>query len=242
MCGIAGIFHADRSQAASPDLLRRMTSILFHRGPDGEGLHVDGPAGLGHRRLSIIDVGGGKQPIFNADRSQAIVFNGEIYNYVPLREQLLQRGYRFETRSDTEVILQAYNEYGEDCVRHLRGMFTFAIWDRQRGRLFVARDRVGIKPLYYFWDGRTFLFASEIKSILQDPTVSKAVDSQAVDDYLTYLYIPAPKTIFTAIRKLRPGHTLTVTSRGIEEREKEHCGNRVKEDIGDVAPARLQME
>ena len=219
MCGIAGIFHADRSQAASPDLLRRMTSILFHRGPDGEGLHVDGPAGLGHRRLSIIDVGGGKQPIFNADRSQAIVFNGEIYNYVPLREQLLQRGYRFETRSDTEVILQAYNEYGEDCVRHLRGMFTFAIWDRQRGRLFVARDRVGIKPLYYFWDGRTFLFASEIKSILQDPTVSKAVDSQAVDDYLTYLYIPAPKTIFTAIRKLRPGHTLTVTSRGIEERE-----------------------
>jgi asparagine synthase (glutamine-hydrolysing) len=196
-----------------------MTSALSHRGPDDESFHLEGAVGLGHRRLSIIDVAGGRQPIFNEDGTQAIIFNGEIYNFTALREVLAKRGHRFETRSDTEVILHAYEEYGEKCVQHLRGMFAFAIWDSRKQQLFLARDRVGIKPLYYYWDGQQFLFASEMKAILQEPTVQREIDPCAVDDYLTYLYIPAPKTIFQRIRKLRPGYTLTVSARGLEERE-----------------------
>src|SRR5262249_25088031 len=177
------------------------------------------PVGLGHRRLSIIDLEGGRQPIFNQDRTKAIVFNGEIYNFKPLREALSKKGHHFETQSDTEVILHAYEEYGEHCVHHLRGMFAFAIWDGRQRQLFLARDRVGIKPLYYYWDGQKFLFASEIKAILQDPSVARTIDPLALDDYLTYLYIPAPKTIFTGIRKIRPGHTLTISAEGLQERE-----------------------
>ncbi len=219
MCGIAGIFHADLSSAASPQLLQRMTAALAHRGPDGEGFHLDGPAGLGHRRLSIIDVGGGKQPIFNEDRTQAIVFNGEIYNFGPLRELLVQKGHRFQTRSDTEAIVHAYEEFGERCVEHLRGMFAFAIWDGARRELFLARDRLGIKPLYYYWDGRKLLFASEIKALLEDPTVERTLDPLAIDDYLTYLYVPAPRTIFKNIYKLPPAHTLTVSGGRLTVRE-----------------------
>jgi asparagine synthase (glutamine-hydrolysing) len=196
-----------------------MTSVLVHRGPDEGDIYVDGPVGLGHRRLSIIDVVGGTQPIFNEDKTKAIIFNGEIYNFQPLREVLLKKGYNFTTRSDTEVILHAYEEYGDKCVQHLRGMFAFAIWDAQKKQLFLARDRVGIKPLYYYWDGRKFLFASEIKAILQDSTVRRELDPCALDDYLTYLYISAPKTIFQGIRKLLPGHTLIVSQQGVQEQQ-----------------------
>ena len=219
MCGIAGIFHTNPCKAASTDQLQRMTSVLFHRGPDEGSLHLEGPIGIGHRRLSIIDLKDGKQPIFNEDKSKVIVFNGEIYNFKALRETLLKKGHRFETQSDTEVILHAYEEYGKRCVHYLRGMFAFAIWDGPKKQLFLARDRVGIKPLYYYWDGKKFLFASEIKAILQDPMVDRTIDPLALDDYLTYLYIPGPKTIFKGIRKLRPGYTLTVSERGLEEKE-----------------------
>jgi asparagine synthase (glutamine-hydrolysing) len=219
MCGIAGIFSVNPSGAISPAQLERMTSVLRHRGPDEGSVYIDRGIGLGHRRLSIIDVEGGKQPLFNEDRTMAIVFNGEIYNFKALHDILVQKGHRFATRSDTEVIIHAYEEYGEKCVSHLRGMFAFAIWDGRRQQVFLARDRLGIKPLYYYWDGRSFLFASEIKAILQHPIVQQTLDPLALDDYLTYLYIPAPKTIFQAIRKLRPGYTLTVTAAGLQEKE-----------------------
>jgi len=214
MCGIAGIYHVEPSRPASEECVARMAAAITHRGPDDGTVHMDGPMGFGHRRLSIIDVAGGRQPIFNEDRSKAIIFNGEIYNFHPLTEDLIRRGHRFETRSDTEAILHAYEEYGEDCVRHLRGMFAFAIWDASKRELFLARDRLGIKPLYYAWDGHTFLFASEIKAILEGPSISRAIDPYALDDYLTYLYIPAPKTIFRSVRKLPAACTLRVTPKG----------------------------
>jgi asparagine synthase (glutamine-hydrolysing) len=219
MCGIAGIFHVDPATAVVSTDVERMTASLQHRGPDEGSVYVDGAVGLGHRRLSIIDVAGGQQPMFNEDGTKAIIFNGEVYNYALLRDRLAARGHRFATRSDTEVILHAYEEYGEDCVQHLRGMFAFAIWDAPQRQIFLARDRLGIKPLYYCWDGRTLLFASELKAILQHPGVSKAIDPLALDDYLTYLYIPSPKTIFRGIRKLRPAHTLTVSLDGVQERQ-----------------------
>ena len=219
MCGITGIFYPRASDTVEVNQLHRMTSVLVHRGPDEGDVYSEGPIGLGHRRLSIIDLTGGKQPIFNEDRTMAIVFNGELYNFQRLRETLLQRGHRFITKSDTEVILHAYEEYGSQCVQHLRGMFAFAVWDGVKKQLFLARDRVGIKPLYYYWNGQKFLFGSEIKALLQDPTVQRNIDPYALDEYLTYLYIPAPRTIFQQIYKLRPGHTLTVSECGLKEEE-----------------------
>ena len=219
MCGITGIFYPRSSDTVEVDQLHRMMSVLVHRGPDDGDVYSEGPIGLGHRRLSIIDVAGGKQPIFNEDRTMAIVFNGELYNFQPLRETLLKREHQFRTNSDTEVILHAYEEYGPQCVRRLRGMFAFAVWDAPKKRLFLARDRIGIKPLYYYWNGQKFLFASEIKAILQDPTVRRDLNPQALDEYLTYLYIPAPRTIFQQIYKLRPGHTLIVSEEGVKEEE-----------------------
>lgn len=219
MCGITGIFDTAATAPIEREHLRQMTAVLSHRGPDADGFYVEGPIGLGHRRLSIIDLEGGIQPIFSDDRSKALVFNGEIYNFKALQETLKRRGHRFATQSDTEVILRAYEEYGEHCVEHLRGMFAFALWDARTQSVFLARDRVGIKPLYYAWDGRRLVFASEIKALLQTPFVTKTMDPCALDDYLTYLYIPAPKTIFQGVYKLRPGHTLTVSARGLVERE-----------------------
>lgn len=219
MCGVAGIAFTDTRTVVDPQLLRRMTGALAHRGPDADGFYIAGGVGLGHRRLSIIDVEGGKQPILNEDQTAAIVFNGEIYNFMPIRKTLLETGHRFQTGSDTEVILHAYEEYGKKCVEHLRGMFAFAIWDDRKKELFLARDRVGIKPLYYYWNGEKLLFGSELKSILEDPSVDRTIDPFALDDYLTYLYIPAPKTIFKEIRKLPPGHTLTLSERGLKEEE-----------------------
>src|SRR5215475_8340341 len=219
MCGITGILYTQPAYAVAPEQLQRMTSALSHRGPDDDGFYVDGALGLGHRRLSIIDVEGSRQPLLNLDKTRAIVFNGEIYNFKTVRNALLQRGHHFTTKSDTEVILRAYEEYGEACVQHLRGMFAFAIWNGEKKQLFLARDRVGIKPLYYYWNGQKFLFASEMKAILQDPTIEREIDPCALNDYLTYLYTPAPKTIFQKIRKLLPGHTLTVSEQGLKEKE-----------------------
>ena len=209
MCGIAGILRAD-GQSVDETLLESMANVLAHRGPDGQGVCIRGPAGLAHRRLAIIDLATGDQPMFSADGRIAVVFNGEIYNFRELRRELEARGCQFRTNSDTEVLLRSYEEYGTDCLRHLRGMFAFALWDGGRRRLMLARDRVGIKPLVYSWDGRRLLFASELKGILQDPSVEREVDWEALGDYLTYHYVPSPRTIFRSIQKLPPASYLVL--------------------------------
>jgi asparagine synthase (glutamine-hydrolysing) len=219
MCGFTGAYARDGGEAVSRDALVRMTGSLRHRGPDGEGYFLDRGVALGHRRLTIIDLATGDQPKARADGSVVLVFNGEIYNYRELRKELEGLGRAFRTQSDTEVILEAYATWGEECVTRLRGMFAFALWDRARRSILLARDRVGIKPLYYSWDGNRLLFGSEIKSILAEGSVARDIDPAALDEYLTYLYVPAPRSIFRAIRKLRPGHILVVSDRGLEERE-----------------------
>jgi len=215
MCGIAGIADV-AGRVADEALLRAMTSVQAHRGPDGEAVVCRGPVGLGHRRLAIIDLNTGDQPMANEDGSIWIVFNGEIYNFHELRRELEARGARFRTVSDTEVILKAYEADGPACVERLRGMFAFAILDERRRRLLLARDRAGIKPLVYAWDGRRLLFGSEIKAILQDPHVDRDLDQEALGDYLTYHYVPAPRTIFRAVRKLPPASTLLLPLDGGE--------------------------
>jgi asparagine synthase (glutamine-hydrolysing) len=208
MCGIAGLIQFDSSRRAEPADVARMTDALAHRGPDDFGFFFDGPVGLGHRRLSIIDLAGGRQPIDNEDGSVVIVFNGEVYNYANLTCDLVARGHAFKTRSDTEAMVHAYEEYGDDCVHRFRGMFGFAIWDRRRRRLLVARDRLGIKPIYYYV-GETFLaFASEVKALLELPGVPRQIDEEAFEQYLTLRYVPGPRTMFRGIRKLQPGHRM----------------------------------
>src|SRR3990172_10407336 len=205
MCGIAGyVGPGDRA------LLERMAQALRHRGPDDEGYWVGPGAGLGMRRLAIIDLPGGRQPMSNEDGSLNLVFNGEIYNFRELRSDLAQRGHRFRTRSDTEVILHAYETFGEACVDRLRGMFAFALWDAPRGRLFLARDRLGKKPLYLWRRGDLALFASEIKALLCHPAVSRAMDWTAFHHYLAFGYTPAARSIFAEIAKLPPAHTATL--------------------------------
>jgi asparagine synthase (glutamine-hydrolysing) len=218
MCGICGIVNFKATDAVNPDLLERMTSAQAHRGPDDHGYFVDGNAGLGHRRLSIIDLSGGSQPIFNEDRSIAVVFNGEIYNYAELTQNLVTQGHHFRTRSDTETIVHAYEQHGDDCVRDFRGMFAFAVWDRRRKRLLVARDRLGIKPLYYYRGTNFFAFASEIKSLLQHPNVPRDIDVHALDMYLALRYIPGSRTIFKNIFKLQPAHLLILDETGLHTR------------------------
>jgi asparagine synthase (glutamine-hydrolysing) len=219
MCAICGIINFDHSEPVDAGVVSKMTQTLIHRGPDDDGFFVEGPAGLGFRRLSIIDLSGGHQPIFNEDASIAIVFNGEIYNYRDLAAQFATAGHTFKTRSDTETILHAYEEYGDDCVRHLRGMFAFAIWDRRRRRLLMARDRLGVKPLYYYRNGRFLGFASEIKALLQIPGVPREVDPDAFDQFLSLRYVPGPRTMFKGIFRLQPGHTLVVDDSGVHIRK-----------------------
>jgi asparagine synthase (glutamine-hydrolysing) len=208
MCGIAGVILMDPSQSVDEALLTRMCASLRHRGPDDQGLFRAGPVGLGVRRLSIIDLATGHQPIANETGAVVVVLNGEIYNFQALRADLEAKGHRFSTRADTEVIVHLYEEYGVDAVPRLRGMFALALWDGERRRLLLARDRLGKKPLYYAQLGDRLLFASEIKAILQEPTVSTAIDPQALDAYLTWQFIPHPLTIYRAIRKLPPAHRL----------------------------------
>jgi asparagine synthase (glutamine-hydrolysing) len=215
MCGICGVVYFD-DRPVDRDLIVRMSDAQSHRGPDESGVKVSGRAGLGHRRLSIIDLSTGQQPLSNEDGSVWIVFNGEIYNYGELHERL-KGSHAFRTRSDTETIVHLYESCPNGFVKELRGMFSFALWDEPRRTLILARDRVGKKPLYYYADKDKLVFGSEIKSILQHPDLRLDVDEQAVSDYVSLGYVPAPKSIYQAIRKVRPGHYLKVIDRRIEE-------------------------
>lgn len=215
MCGICGKVDFDRLKIEEP-LLRQMNRVLSHRGPDDEGIYLSEHIGLGHRRLSIIDLKRGHQPMSNEDGTLWIVFNGEIYNFQELRERLIAKGYSFKTTSDTETLLYLYEEKGFNCITELRGMFAFAIWDARRRRLFLARDRVGKKPLYYFHDGKRFLFGSEIKAILEDDSVPREVNEEVLHHYLTFGYSLSPQTMFKGIYKLPPAHFLVVEANGIQ--------------------------
>lgn len=209
MCGIAGVYYSDQCPV-SVQLIERMTGALRHRGPDGEGFHLEPGVGLGHRRLSIIDLSAGQQPMANEDGTIWVTFNGEIYNYLDLRKRLEEQGHCLRTASDTETIVHAYEQHGDSCVQHLHGMFAFALWDGGNQRLYLARDRVGIKPLYYYYDEQQFVFASELKALLLHPGVGRDLDLTALEDYLVYGYIPLDKTIFRRVRKLLPGHYAVV--------------------------------
>lgn len=220
MCGICGIYLHDNSSTIDGELLKSMADIIRHRGPDDEGFHFDRNLALGMRRLSIIDLARGKQPIYNEDETIVTVFNGEVYNYLELREQLQKRGHTFTTASDTEVIVHLYEDMGEECVHQLRGMFAFAVWDKRHRRLFIARDRLGIKPLYYHTViGKQLVFGSEIKSILRHPKVKASLDLDALNNFLSLKYVPAPQTMFEGIKSLPPGHTLSCDSHGINIRQ-----------------------
>jgi len=210
MCGIAGILEFGRDMRADAAALRAMCNIMAHRGPDDDGFYTDGPAGIGMRRLSIVDVAGGHQPISNEDGSLWIVFNGEIYNHLALREQLIARGHAYRTHSDTETIIHLYEEYGRDCVQHLRGMFAFAVWDRNKKTLFIARDRLGIKPLYYHLTPERLLFGSEIKVVLAHGTMRAEFNRSALPEYLAFGYLSDEQTFYSGIRKLMPGHTMEI--------------------------------
>jgi asparagine synthase (glutamine-hydrolysing) len=210
VCGIAGIVAARRLVPGDADRARRMADVLVHRGPDEGGFHLDDQAALAHRRLSIIDLASGQQPMGTPDRDAWIVYNGEIYNHADIRTVLEAAGHRYRTRSDTETILHAYEEWGASCVQKFRGMFAFAIWDARRERLFAARDRLGIKPFYWARCGDRFLFASEIKAILETGLVPAEANEQRVPELLATRYISGAETLFTGIYKLLPGHTLTV--------------------------------
>lgn len=217
MCGIYGILQLDGA-AAPADSLRAMGRLTVHRGPDDEGVHVDGPLALGMRRLSIIDVGGGHQPLSNEDGTLWLVANGEIYNYRELREALIAKGHAFRTASDCETILHLYETYGDACVEHLNGMFAFALWDARRSRLVIGRDRLGVKPLYVCNDGRRLLFASEAKAILAVPGVTAALDPAALSAYLALGYVPAPQSMFRGIAKLPPATMLVAEGGRVEQR------------------------
>jgi asparagine synthase (glutamine-hydrolysing) len=211
MCGIAGIYHSDERREATPDrgLVKSMTDRIIHRGPDEGSEHLEPGVGFGHRRLSIIDVATGQQPLFNEDGSVVVVFNGEIYNYAEVVPELEAAGHVFKTKSDTEVIVHAWEQWGVDCLERFRGMFAFALWDRNKRSLFMARDRMGVKPLYYgFTRDGDLLFGSELKALTVHPKLTLQVDEAAVRDYLTLGYVPDPKSIYASVSKLAPAHFL----------------------------------
>lgn len=254
MCGIAG--KIDFDGPVDVRLLERMCRVMEHRGPDSRGIHVDGGVGLGMQRLAIIDVAGGEQPIFNEDRSVAVVMNGEIYNFPELRERLEAAGHRFASQSDTEVLVHLYEEHGTRLVEHLRGMFAFAIWDVRRRRLFLARDRVGKKPLFWTRRGSQVWFASEVRALLEDPAISREVDHTAISAYLELQYVPHPLSAFRDIRKLPPASTLTITADGTHEEKyweldyttkldavpQQELEERLREHIWDATRVRLMSE
>ena len=215
MCGIAGIVDLNAvgthgGVRACEDSLDRMLNAIFHRGPDDSGKLVEDEIAMGMRRLSIIDLADGQQPIFDESGRYGVVFNGEIYNYRELRSELVSRGHQFRTNSDTEVIVHLFEDHGSKCVDHLRGMFAFAVWDRKERSLFIARDRLGIKPLYYWANDEKLVFGSEIKSLLQVEGVPRELDRRALSQYLSLKYVPAPRTLFQNVRCLLPGHTIEV--------------------------------
>ena len=206
MCGICGKLNFDREARVSTALLKTMADSIYHRGPDDEGYYASGPVGFGFRRLSIIDLNTGHQPICNEDGSVWIVFNGEIYNYKELRSYLQTKGHVFKTQTDTEVIVHLYEEFGESCVEKLRGMFAFAIWDDRQETLFIARDRIGIKPLYYWLTGKSLVFGSEIKAILADPEVKPEVLPEMIIAFLLFITFPAKKRFFGIFGNWHRGH------------------------------------
>jgi asparagine synthase (glutamine-hydrolysing) len=214
MCGIAGIFEFDKDAHVDAGVLRRMCDVIAHRGPDDDGFFIQGRIGLGMRRLSIVDLATGRQPISNEDGSIWIVFNGEIYNHKALREQLISRGHHYRTQSDTETIVHLYEEYGKDCVQHLRGMFAFAIWDAKRKSLFIARDRLGIKPLYYRLTPHSLIFGSEIKVLLTYPGMSPEFNRAALPEFLAFGYLSGDETFYNGVQKLMPGHRLDLDEQG----------------------------
>ena len=211
MCGITGKIYLAKDRTVETSQLKKMTDIINHRGPDDEGCYINKNIGLGFRRLSIIDLNTGHQPLSNDSDSKWIIFNGEIYNFLELREQLQKKGYSFKTKTDTEVILKLYEEHGVRCVEYLRGMFAFAIWDDDKQELFCARDRFGIKPFYYYIDNEKFVFGSEIKSILQCENIDKTLSNDALDSYFSFGYITSDLSIYQAIRKLQPAHHLVLS-------------------------------
>jgi asparagine synthase (glutamine-hydrolysing) len=255
MCGIVGIVNLD-GRAVDSALLGRMNETIRHRGPDEEGTYLRANVGLAMRRLAIIDLAGGQQPIANEDRSCWIVFNGEIYNYRELKKRLEDLGHTFRTDCDTEAIVHAYEQYGADCPRHLRGMFAFAVWDERKQELFLARDRVGKKPLLYAKVGGAFVFGSEFSALLPHPSVSRDVDREAIHHYLSFMCVPAPLTAYRDIRKLEPGHSLTLKRDGRVSVERywqpdfskklkvseEEAGERALELLRDAVRVRLMSE
>ena len=206
MCGITGIVDMRGERPIDEPLLRAMNGVIGHRGPDGDGFHFEPGVGFGHRRLSIIDLEGGKQPLYNEDHTVVVTYNGEIFNFMEVERELLQRGHTFRTRSDTEVIVHAWEEWGVECLKRFNGMFAFAVWDRRAKTLFIARDRLGVKPLYYaeLADGR-LIFGSELKALLLHPQLQRRIDPQAVEEYFAFGYVPDPKTIYRDVKKLEPG-------------------------------------
>ena len=254
MCGIVGIVRND-GKAIDEQLLSRMCEAIRHRGPDEDGFYVNGSVGLAMRRLAIIDLAGGQQPIHNGDRSSWIVFNGEIYNYLELREKLEKLGHTFYTNSDTEAIVHAYDQFGADCPNHLRGMFAFAIWNERTQELFLARDRVGKKPLLYADVNGKLIFGSEFSALLLHPDISRDIEPEALDYYLSFMCIPAPLTAYRAIRKLEPGHWLRWRNGNIETKRywqpdftkkidisEEEAGERTIEILRDAVRVRLMSE
>ncbi len=255
MCGIVG-FVRPEGRAADAELLARMNEAIHHRGPDEEGTYLRGRTGMAMRRLAIIDLKGGQQPIANEERTAWIVFNGEIYNFRELKDRLEKLGHRFRTDCDTEAIVHAYEQYGADCPKHLRGMFAFAIWDERKGELFLARDRVGKKPLLYAQVNGTLVFGSEFQALLCHPEVGREVDREALHHYLTFMCVPAPLTAYRDIRKLEPGHSLTLTRDGQIKVERywqpdftkkikiseEEAGERALELLREAVRVRLMSE
>ena len=218
MCGICGFYDYKTRDRADRHVLDDMLNVIRHRGPDDCGEYLDQDVALGMRRLSIIDLSGGKQPISNEDGTIVTVFNGEIYNFQALREQLSSRGHELRTACDTEVIVHLYEDFGEDCVQHLRGMFGFALWDARRRRLLVTRDRLGIKPLYFAVSGGRLIFGSEIKAILQHPVAQVHLNIEGLSKFLSLKYVPAPQTMFEGVYALPPGCSLTCDANGIKIR------------------------
>jgi asparagine synthase (glutamine-hydrolysing) len=216
MCGIVGIVHGDYNEPVAGELLQRMIDSIHYRGPDDQGIWLADGVGLGHKRLTIIDLVGGHQPMCSAEGRMCLTYNGEVYNYIELRSELEKAGSCFSTQSDTEVLLHAYARYGKDCLQQLNGMFSFAIWDVEKRELFAARDRFGIKPFYYYWDGELFVFASEVKALLCHPKIAPQINEQALQDYLELQYCLGDKTLFKGVRRLLPGTSLTLRDGDLE--------------------------
>ena len=239
MCGIAGICNLTGPEGVNPDTLRRMVGVLNHRGPDETGLYLDDHIGLGHARLSIIDLAGGTQPIHNEDKSLWIVYNGETYNYPDLRSQLQHKGHRFYTNTDTEVILHLYEQYGTDCLSRLNGQFALAIWDVKKKELFLARDRVGIRPLYYTVMNNALIFTSEIKSIFMNREVPRQIDPVAMDQIFTFWTTLSPRTVFKDIYELPPGHFMKVSGGKVSLKKYWDLPFQPRSEQLDLAPAEI---